>query len=151
MNVAVMKTKAEEALGEQFEAAAARLPGAGWVKELRKTAIGVFEAVGLPHRRIEEWKYTDLRERLREAFPPAQAAGGVMPVAKLDAALGRLAGLEADRLVFIDGVFRAELSAWRVLQGARRFGHGRGAGGRSGVAGASSMRRPRAERMPCAR
>ena len=74
MNVAVMKTKAEAALGEQFEAAADHLPGTGWVKDLRKQAIGIFEARGLPHRRIEEWKYTDLREKLREALPPALGA-----------------------------------------------------------------------------
>lgn len=110
MNVAVMKTKAEAALGEQFEAVAPRLPGTGWVKELRKTAIGAFEALGLPHRRIEEWKYTDLRERLREAFPPAQANKGAVPAADVDRALGHLAAPDADRLVFVDGAFRAELS-----------------------------------------
>jgi Fe-S cluster assembly protein SufD len=122
MNVAVMKTKAEAALGEQFESVAARLPGAGWVKELRKQAIGVFEAIGLPHRRIEEWKYTDLRERLREAFPPAQAADGMVPATQIDMALGGLAALEADRLVFVDGAFRAELSRAEGLQGAVEFG-----------------------------
>jgi Fe-S cluster assembly protein SufD len=110
MNVAVMKTKAEAALGEQFEAVAARLPGTGWVKELRQTAIGVFEALGLPHRRIEEWKYTDLRERLREAFPPAVAVKSEVSVKHLEAALGQLAALDVDRLVFVDGTFRADLS-----------------------------------------
>jgi Fe-S cluster assembly protein SufD len=111
MNVAVMKTKAEAALGEQFEAAAAHLPGTGWVKDLRKQAIGVFEARGLPHRRIEEWKYTDLRERVREALPPA--LGGAPASAsreEVDAALGPLAALEADRIVFIDGRYDAALS-----------------------------------------
>ncbi len=110
MNVAVMKTKAEAALGVQFEAAAAHLPGTGWVKDLRKQAIGVFEARGLPHRRIEEWKYTDLRERVREALPPALGAPPSVSRAEVDAALGPLATLEADRIVFVDGRYDAALS-----------------------------------------
>lgn len=110
MNVAVMKTKAEAALGEQFEAAAAHLPGAGWVKDLRKQAIGIFEARGLPHRRIEEWKYTDLRERLREALPPALGAAASASREAIEAALGPLAALEADRIVFVDGRYDAALS-----------------------------------------
>ncbi len=65
MNMSVAKTKAEQALGEQFEAVAPHLPGAGWVADLRREAFGRFAAIGLPHRRVEEWKYTDLRERLR--------------------------------------------------------------------------------------
>jgi Fe-S cluster assembly protein SufD len=121
MNVAVMKTKAEAALGEQFEAVAERLPGAGWVKELRKKAIGVFETLGLPHRRIEEWKYTDLRERLREAFPPAVVATGAVSAAELEAALGHLAVLHADRLVFVDGTFRADLSCTDGLRDGVEF------------------------------
>ena len=117
MNVAVMKTKAEAALGEQFEAVAARLPGTGWVKELRKQAIGAFEALGLPHRRIEEWKYTDLRERLREAFPPARGRARAQSSAgELEAALGQLAALDADRI----GVRRWTLPC-------RPVGHGQAA------------------------
>lgn len=110
MNVAVMKTKAEAALGEQFEAAAARLPGTGWVKDLRKQAIGIFEARGLPHRRIEEWKYTDLRERLREALPLALGAAASVSHEVLEAALGPFAVLDADRIVFVDGRYDAALS-----------------------------------------
>jgi Fe-S cluster assembly protein SufD len=118
MNVAVMRTKTEAALGEQFEAVAARLPGAGWVKDLRKRAIGTFEALGLPHRRIEEWKYTDLRERMREAFPPAELERPAVAEEKIEAALGSLAAVDAERLVFVDGVFRADLSRTRELGSA---------------------------------
>jgi Fe-S cluster assembly protein SufD len=110
MNVAVIKTKAEAALGEQFEAAADHLPGTGWVKDLRKQAIGIFEARGLPHRRIEEWKYTDLREKLREALPPAQGATTAVSAEAVGAALGPLAALDADRIVFVDGRYHAALS-----------------------------------------
>src|SRR5262245_29583378 len=68
MNVAVMKTKAEQAISESFEAAAAKLPGSAAVKARRAQAIGTFGGLGLPHRRIEEWKYTDLRANLKEVL-----------------------------------------------------------------------------------
>jgi Fe-S cluster assembly protein SufD len=66
MTIAVMKTKAETALAQQF--AAAKLTGA------RAEAFAAFDKVGLPSRRVEEFKYTDLRARLTEAYPPAPAA-----------------------------------------------------------------------------
>ena len=73
MNVAVMKTKAEQAR-RTVRGCGRTLPGAGWVTELRKEAIGAFAALGLPHRRIEEWKYTDLRDgcarRCRRLWSP---------------------------------------------------------------------------------
>jgi Fe-S cluster assembly protein SufD len=71
MTVQVVKTKAETALLEEFAAAEARLPGSDWLRRLRREAIGAFSALGLPHRRIEEWKYTDLRAALKEAYPLA--------------------------------------------------------------------------------
>ena len=72
MTVAVTKTKAEQALTEQFRGG--RRDAAGRrarCAEARKAAIGAFAALGLPHRRIEEWKYTDLRNAMKEALPPA--------------------------------------------------------------------------------
>lgn len=60
MNVAVMKTKAETALTENFSGVADALPGGADVKAARAQAIGRFAANGLPHRRIEEWKYADI-------------------------------------------------------------------------------------------
>jgi Fe-S cluster assembly protein SufD len=118
MNVAVMKTKAEQALTQAFAAAVDKLPGGQPVVELRKRAIGTFAGLGLPHRRIEEWKYTDLRTALREAYAPSVADGAAASAGDLDAALGPLAGVDAYRVVFINGVFRPELSG---LEAARGF------------------------------
>ena len=67
----VIKTAAEEGLAEAFAGARARLPGAASVKSLRESAFRTFEAKGLPHRRVEEWKYTDLRALMRDAKPLA--------------------------------------------------------------------------------
>jgi Fe-S cluster assembly protein SufD len=110
MNVTTLKTKAENQLREQFDDASARLPGAGWVKALRAKAIDAFTAVGLPSRRVEEWKYTDLRDRLREVPAPSAPSPRKVTAADVERALGPLAALDAARIVLVDGAYRADLS-----------------------------------------
>jgi Fe-S cluster assembly protein SufD len=112
MTVTATRTKAEQALSRSFEAVAGALPGGAAVAAARKAAIGTFAALGLPHRRMEAWKYTDVRSLMREALPPAARAAVAAPTpAELDAALEGLATLAAHRLVFVDGAFAPALSA----------------------------------------
>jgi Fe-S cluster assembly protein SufD len=102
MNVAVMKTKAETALLEQFERVAADLPGGDDVRRQRRAAIGAFAGLGLPHRRIEEWKYTDVRALLKEAAAPAAK---VAPAKVTKSDRTKLSGgLDAYTLFFVNGV-----------------------------------------------
>ena len=110
MNVAVMKTKAEQAISESFEVAAAKLPGSAAVQARRAQAIGAFSGLGLPHRRIEEWKYTDLRANLKEVLPAAVEDKTPLTIAELIVALGPLAHVDAHRIVFVNGHYRAGLS-----------------------------------------
>ncbi len=110
MNVQVMKTKAEQTLAESFHELASRLPGNAEVAEARRQAIGRFAALGLPHRRVEEWKYTDLRSLVREALPLALADGAPATEADIAAALGPLAALDALRIVLVNGSYRKALS-----------------------------------------
>ena len=100
MTVQTVKTKAETGYLEHFEAIEPKLPGAERVRKERRDAIGRFATFGLPGRRVEEWKYTDLKSMLKEAFPPA-VTSGKPPVAKVD---GVLPGLDASTFVFVDGV-----------------------------------------------
>jgi len=111
MNVAVLKTKAEQALTEAFAGAKAELPGASEVRKVRADAIGRFGALGLPHRRIEAWKYTDLRNAMKEALPPGARKVPRITVADVTAALGPLAGIDAQRIVFVDGWYAPDASA----------------------------------------
>ncbi len=102
------RTAAETALAEAFGASKATLPGTPEVAKLREAAFESFSQAGLPHRRIESWHYTDLRALMREALPIAPA-----PSADAIAALGKTmaeAGLPAQRLVLVDGIFAPELS-----------------------------------------
>jgi Fe-S cluster assembly protein SufD len=104
-----MKTPAEQALSAAYEAARGSLPGKGGIATMREGAFKQFDKSGLPHRRVEEWKYTDLRALMREANPLAPAPDAAARARAKDA--GKiLAGIDARRLMFVDGVFAPEMS-----------------------------------------
>jgi Fe-S cluster assembly protein SufD len=108
-----VKTPAEQALVDAYVAAKPTLPGKGKVGALREDAFRRFDAQGLPHRRVEEWKYTDLRALVREVLPVASPPDAA---AKAKArSVG--AGFEGRRLVFVDGVFAPDLSDLSAEQG----------------------------------
>jgi Fe-S cluster assembly protein SufD len=134
------RTKAEQGLIENFEAAAAKLPGGRVIGEARKAAIGAFAGLGLPHRRIEEWKYTDLRSALKVAPAPAIGAGVDVDRAQIDKALGPLAELDASRAVFVDGAYRPELSSTGGVKGLETGSLGTALSKSSEHAGEAMMR-----------
>jgi Fe-S cluster assembly protein SufD len=107
--VTIIKTAAETALAQEFAQARARLPGGGAVAAQRDAAFDLFAKEGLPHRRVEEWKYTDLRALMREAKPLANPPDAAAKAAA-KAAGELLRDVDARRLVFVDGAFVAELS-----------------------------------------
>jgi Fe-S cluster assembly protein SufD len=109
MNVALAKTETGRVVNNVFTVERDRLPGSGKVAELRRQAFEAFESAGLPNRRIEEWKYTDLRALLREVLPLAPAPD-VDAVKRARAALKSAGVKGATRLVLVDGVFVPELS-----------------------------------------
>jgi Fe-S cluster assembly protein SufD len=117
MNVEVkpMKTAAELALANTFAAVKAKLPGRGPVAALRDSAFRSFDARGLPHRRVEEWKYTDLRALMREAKPLA-APPDAAAKARAKAAPCPIGDVECRRIVFINGAFVPELSDLGALE-----------------------------------
>jgi Fe-S cluster assembly protein SufD len=104
-----IKTAAETALAANFAAARRALPGAAAIAALREDAFRRFESDGLPHRRVEEWKYTDLRALMREALPLAGVPDAAAKARAKDAGAA-LASIEARRIVFVDGAFVPELS-----------------------------------------
>src|SRR5436309_3983361 len=108
MNLALAKTDTRTT-GDAFAAVRDRLPGAGQLIEKRRQAFEAFERVGLPHRRIEDWKYTDLRALMREVLPlaPAPDASALDRAAKA-LQLHTIEG--ARKLVLVDGTFAPTLS-----------------------------------------
>ena len=111
MNVEVrpIKTAAETALATSFAMVKRALPGAAAVAALRENAFRRFETEGLPHRRVEEWKYTDLRALMRDAKPLAGVPDAAAK-ARAKQAITTLASIDARAIVFVDGAFVPELS-----------------------------------------
>jgi Fe-S cluster assembly protein SufD len=114
-DVKVMKTAAETALAHVFAQARSRLPGGDAVAAQRAAAFDLFAKEGLPHRRVEEWKYTDLRALMREAKPLASPPDAAAK-ARAKTAGAVLADVECRRLVFVDGAFVPELSDTAALE-----------------------------------
>jgi Fe-S cluster assembly protein SufD len=116
----VIKTAAETALAQTFTQARPHLPGGEAIAKERAAAFDVFAREGLPHRRIEDWKYTDLRALMRDAKPLAAP-----PDAQAKARAKRAGALldegEALRLVFADGAFVPELSDTAALEDGLSF------------------------------
>jgi Fe-S cluster assembly protein SufD len=109
MNVVLAKTETGRALSDIFAIARDRLPGKGKVAAARHQAFEAYERAGLPHRRIEDWKYTDLRVLMREVLPLA-AAPDAAALKRAGVALKLHAIEGARRLVLVDGMFAAKLS-----------------------------------------
>ncbi len=110
------RTDAEQVLAEQYRSVRSRLPGSPAVARRRDEAFANFERLGLPHRRIEAWKYTDLRALMRWAAPPAEPATAEKAAQAL-AAAAAFPGLDRYRLVLIDGYFQEGLSDRVALRG----------------------------------
>jgi Fe-S cluster assembly protein SufD len=85
------------------------LPGAAAVAEKRKLAFESYARQGLPNRRVEDWKYTDLRVLMREVLPLAAAPDHAV-LARAAEALKLHAIEGVRRIVLVDGVFVADLS-----------------------------------------
>src|SRR6185437_3249142 len=77
-----------------------------WLTEQREAALARFAELGFPTRRLEAWRFTDLRPLQKTLFPPAVIGGSVAP-AMLEA---QMLSAPAHRLVFANGRLAPELS-----------------------------------------
>jgi Fe-S cluster assembly protein SufD len=106
----IIRTEAEQALAEQFEQVIGDLPGGERIAALRAAAFDKFRRAGLPHRRVEEYKYTDLRALMKKAAPPARRPTETAAHRALTDTRDPLEGVERHRLVLVDGHFFDALS-----------------------------------------
>lgn len=116
-----VKTAAEIGLADLFAAACKDLPGGGAIEALRRDAFDRFAVQGLPHSRVEAWKYTDLRRLVRDAKPLASRPDGAAK-AVAGKAGAAFAGLGFRRLLIVDGAFVPELSDLADLEPGVRIG-----------------------------
>ena len=76
--------------------------GAGWARAARADALARLQAMGLPGRRDEYWKYTNPATLIQSEAPPAEVFVADEP--EVFGAIDRL------KIVFVDGVFDATAS-----------------------------------------
>jgi hypothetical protein len=86
--------------------------GIAWLDAARQENRAAFAAGGLPDTRVEAWKYTALRALGQRSFARGDDAAALRAVAVSAFALP---GVVGPRLVFVNGVFRADLSALDTL------------------------------------
>ncbi len=119
MNVVMAKSEARRPASDVFAGVRDHLPGSGKATETRERAFEAFERAGLPHRRLEDWKYTDLRALMREVLPLA-AAPDANALKRAEAALASLPAVDASALVLVDGAFAPALSDLTGLEAGVR-------------------------------
>ena len=109
MNLALAKNETGRALSDLFAVAGDRLPGVGGIADARRQAFDAYQRAGLPSRRVEDWKYTDLRVLMRDVLPLAVAPDAAA-LTRASKALKPHAIAGVRRLVLVDGVFAPDLS-----------------------------------------
>jgi Fe-S cluster assembly protein SufD len=109
----LVRTPAEDALIARLPAPGAALPGDATVLKMREAAVDLLTRRGLPNRRVEEWKYTDLRGLMREAAPLAERPSPADVTVAFNSATA-LAALDALRIGFVNGHLVPEMSDFAV-------------------------------------
>lgn len=108
-NAPIRNTQAESDLIDRYDAAKSALAGSVAVSALRDNALGQIKDKGLPHRRVEEYKYSDLRAFMKSAAPLATAADSSAVKGVLEAS-ETFGDLDRFKIVVANGSFVAELS-----------------------------------------
>lgn len=105
----------EGARAAAYAAHRAALPGAGvaWLDAVRDLAMDAFTRTGLPTRRLEDWKYVDLRALAEFDWRPSDSAADAVTAADLPAPLVE----GGARAVLVNGRFCADLSTGIVPEG----------------------------------
>ena len=106
MPVEITKTKAEQDYLDNFAAAGESLAALPQTKDIRTNALKSFEEQGLPDRRVEAWKYTDLRAAYKDAYPLASENKSEISENNLKAAIGTFYDLDCYRVIFVNGRYR---------------------------------------------
>ncbi|MFC0217301.1 Fe-S cluster assembly protein SufD [Pseudochelatococcus lubricantis] len=106
-DITPIRTQAETQLLDYLRHPRSALPVGDGSVIRRADAIARLEREGLPNRRVEEWKYTDLRALLREAAPPAECPSAA-DIAEARAQARVFAEVAAVRLDFVNGHLAAQ-------------------------------------------
>lgn len=79
-----------------------------WLDKLRSRSINEFGALGIPSTKLEDWRFTNLAPL---AELELSAAVGRPPVASIDDFNAGIPGLDAYKVVMVNGIYCPELSS----------------------------------------
>ena len=88
-------------------------PRGSWLARLRENAMESFQELGFPSTKDEEWKYTNVAPIAKVAFQPQTTATDQFGAKEL--ASFSIPEAEASQLVFVNGLFRDDLSSLTAL------------------------------------
>src|SRR5437667_8828155 len=92
-----------------------------WLQSLRENSFEQFERAGFPNVKQEEWKYTNVTAIAKANFAPVLTSNGTA-LTKDGGEDGLTPFLYEEardsRLVFVNGMFREELSSTSALPGS---------------------------------
>jgi Fe-S cluster assembly protein SufD len=109
MKITTIDTNLTSVLQEEFKKAESKRQNVDSVlNQKQKDAFQSFEKTGFPSVKNEEWKYTNLSSLLKETFNASPAVS----LTQKDIA-PFIYAIEANNLVFINGIFSKELSTIR--------------------------------------
>ncbi|MBI3345296.1 MAG: Fe-S cluster assembly protein SufD [Gammaproteobacteria bacterium] len=91
--------------------------GPGWLNRLRSEAAARAAQLGLPTKRDEEWRYTDLAPMLNHSFESATSSP-LLALADIEHFI--IPEAATSRLVFVDGVFAPAFSSLDYLPAGLR-------------------------------
>ncbi len=95
---------------EQFDAVRSTLPGHGlaWLDARRQASFSAYSDLGMPTTKLESWKFTRLPGIADDDFRVVNSEDGQIAIDTVPSLFDDTAS--AHRLVFVNGVFRPELS-----------------------------------------
>lgn len=96
-------------MSELIHDSIAALPGNAAVQALRSQAADIVARIGLPTKRAEDWKYTDL-SRLTSTLGEAWWATSETETCMSDSPINSIDDLDAYRLLFVAGIFQPQQS-----------------------------------------
>jgi len=90
----------------EFEKIIARDYFSKKIQRLRKRAFDKFSEIGLPNKKLEDWRFTNLNHFLKSSYVLSELKHS--DTSELD--LSQFAMPNTDTLVFVNGHFKKELS-----------------------------------------
>ncbi len=110
--IAAEKISSTDKLVSDFEATKKTLPGNSFVQSIRQKAIEKFAELGIPVRKNEEYKYSNVQKLFQETIN-LRVVEGPYKIASVEKYL--IPNLDAHIVVLVNGFFSEELSSLKNL------------------------------------